>query len=140
MHPISKVQPFAHHRIEERGEEIVLVMETIVSNHFEEAVAKEFSEDGIIWKAIPKGIEVRGSRYALVLDEIKEGDLEVDLGEYRVGYGPSEGKPAPLYLKGRVDKGLFVHAGPPNSEVPSKVIRPTYVGGLRRPYGVLLRN
>ncbi|MBA1158920.1 MULTISPECIES: hypothetical protein [Microvirga] len=139
MHPISKLQPFVSHRIE-HGDDITLVMQEIVSNHYEAAVATEYSKDGINWEPIPEGIEVRGSRYAVVLDEIQEGDLSFDLSEYRVGYGPSEGKIASNYIMGRVDKGCLVRADKHNEVVPRKLVQSRYFAKLQRPYGVLLRT
>ena len=106
-HPSNQVQPFARLRIEE-GERIYLIMEEIDSNHQPtKKVAKNYSTDGIVWKPIPEGVEVRGSRYAIVLDDLSEGDLDIDLSEYEVGYGPSRGKLATDYIKGRVDKGCL---------------------------------
>ena len=141
MHPTQKVQPFASMKIKE-GKHITLVMQEIVSNHPDtEVYATEFSRDGETWEPVPEGIKVRGSRYALVLDEIEEGDLNIDLANYRVGVGPSEGKVASEYIKGRVDKGCLDLSGPPNTEgVSSKVIQATYFARLREPYAVLLRS
>lgn len=139
MHPLTKLQPFVKYRIDE-GREITLIMEEIRSSHFVSAVAAEYSEDGLTWKPIPEGIEVRGSRYAMVLDEITPGDLEIDLNDYVVGIGPSEGKIASSYIKGRVDKGYLDYRGPSNVELPSRIIRATRSAILAKPYGVLLRG
>lgn len=141
MHPTQKVQPFANMKIKE-GKNITLVMQEIVSNHPDtEVFATEFSRDGETWEPVPEGIKVRGSRYALVLDEIQSGDLNIDLSHYRVGVGPSEGKVASEYIKGRVDKGCLDLTGPANEEgVQGKIIKATYVARLQEPYAVLLRS
>jgi hypothetical protein len=141
MHPVYKVQPFASMKIKE-GKHITLVMQEIISNHPDtEVYATEFSRDGETWEPVPEGIKVRGSRYALVLDEIEDGDLNIDLADYRVGVGPSEGKVASEYVKGRVDKGCLDRTGPPNTnEVSSKIVQATYFAHLREPYAVLLRS
>lgn len=139
MHPLTKLQPFSRFRIEQ-GRNITLVMEEIKSNHFVSAVAAEYSEDGENWKPIPDGIEVRGSRYALVLDEIIPGDLEIDLNRYVVGIGPSEGKNAGSYIRGRVDKGCLDYVGPPNEDLAPRIIKSTHAAKLAEPYGVLLRG
>jgi hypothetical protein len=139
MHPLTKLQPFARYRIEE-GRNITLIMEEIKSNHFVSAVASEYSEDGHNWKPIPEGIEVRGSRYALVLDEIVPGDLEINLNDYVVGIGPSEGRIAGSYITGRVDKGCLDYRGPSNVEIPARIVRSSQSAKLARPYGVLLRG
>lgn len=141
MHPTQKVQPFAGMKIKE-GKQITLVMQGILSNHPDtEVYATEFSRDGETWEPMPNGIRVRGSRYALVLDEIEEGDLNIDLANYRVGIGPSEGKVASKYIKGRVDKGCLDLSGPANTEgTPSRIVQATYFARLREPYAVLLRS
>jgi hypothetical protein len=139
MHPLTKLQPFARYHVE-HGEQVTLIMEEIQSNHWESAVATEYSKDGVLWEPIPKGIEVRGSRYALVLDEIKPGDLTVDLSEFAVGIGPSEGKNASTYIRGRVDKGCFDYIGPPNTVTEHKIVKSTYSAALKDPFGVLLRG
>ena len=140
LHPIQRVQPFARLKVKE-GNRITLVMQEIDSNHPDtEVYATEFSRDGETWEPIPKGIRVTGSRYALVLDEIKAGDLDIDLGEYRVGGGPSAGKIGSEYIKGRVDKGCLERVGAPNEEGHSKVIRSTFTAKLKEPYAVLLRT
>lgn len=140
MHPISKVQPFCKMHID-HGEDIRLIMCEIQSDHpYTAAYATEFSRDGELWEPIPKGIRVTGSRYALVLDEIMEGDLSVDLSHYRVGIGPSAGKVASDYIAGRVDKGLLERSGIPNEEIPSKVIESRFQARLKEPFAVLLRT
>lgn len=138
MHPISKLQPFAKFRVEQ-GRDVRLIMEVIKSNHSMSAVADEYSEDGENWKPIPDGIEVRGSKYAVVLNEIVPGDLEVDLTRYVVGIGPSEGKNAGGYIKGRIDKGLLDYVGPANEVVP-RIVKSAYSAKLAQPFGVLLRG
>ena len=108
-HPSRAVQPFAKMKVKE-GHGVYIVMEKIISNHppsEKNIIANEYSEDGIAWKSIPKGIIVRGSRYAVVLDEIHEGGLDIDLSDYCVGAGPSAGKAAGAYMRGRVDKACI---------------------------------
>ena len=121
-HPISQVQPFARLTLQ-ANEKIMLIMEPIRSNWDQDsAFATEFSRDGILWEPIPKGINVSGSKYALVLDEIKPGDLEVSLNEFEVGVGPSVGKPAESYLQGRTDKACFVRSKAPRVAQPGEKV------------------
>lgn len=139
MHPLSKVQPFARSRVKDGGR-VVFVMEPMTSNHPDsEIFASQFSTDGERWEDVPEGINVRGSRYALVLDEILPQEMEIDLADYRVGIGPSEGRPGNDYIKGRVDKGLFSYAGRSN-EGGNSIKRIGLVATLREPYAVLLSN
>jgi hypothetical protein len=97
--------------------------------------------DGSTWHALPEGISVIGSRYALVLDKIKPATIEVNLEKYVVGIGHSDGKSAAEYLQGRIDKGCLTTestssvsvVGPPSK----KSIK--FSAKLLDPYAVLLR-
>jgi len=141
-HPINQVQPFAKLVLKEM-DEVVLVMEYIHSNADPDIVpATEYSTDGVIWEPIPKGIKVTGSRYALVLDEIQPGDLEVNLNRYEVAVGPSAGKPAEAYLQGRTDKACFVKSREERIiETPSEnhTRKANFFAKLKDPYAVVLR-
>jgi hypothetical protein len=141
-HPISIVQPFARLAVKEQGG-ILLVMEPIDSRAEPDIVpAREFSRDGVTWEPIPAGIQVTGSRYALILDEIRPGDLEVTLAEYEVAVGPSAGKAAELYLQGHIDKGCFIKSAQsrmdPTQNQPVRKIG--YVAPMKEPFAVLLRG
>lgn len=138
-HPTKCVQPFAKIKINDGGD-VYIVMERINSHHGPtEIIATEYSEDGLIWKPIPKGITVRGSRYAVVLDELEAGDLDLDLSNYKVAVGPSRGAVASKYIAGRVDKACITE----NAERPQDVI-PTvkkieFYAKLKSPYAVFTR-
>lgn len=139
MHPIQRVQPFARMKIE-HGSDLTLVMEPIDSRHPDTKVyAKEYSKDGMSWEPIPKGIEVRGSRYALILDEIQAGDLIIDLARYSVGVGPSAGKVASEYLQGRVDKGCLEMLESPAPGIAPRIVTVDRWARLKEPFAVLLR-
>ena len=136
------VQPFARLAVQEYGD-IQLVMMPINSRAAPDIVpAKEYSTDGINWLPIPDGIQVTGSRYALILDEIKPGDLEVTLAEYEVALGPSTGKAAELYLQGHIDKGCFTRSRASRVETVQKstVRKIGFRAHLKDPFAVLLRG
>lgn len=140
-HPINQVQPFARIAIQEQGG-IALVMEPIRSNAEPDIVpATEFSRDGIAWEPLPEGVSVLGSRYAFVLDEIRPGDLDLNLTEYEVGVGPSRGKAAEDYLMGRTDKGCLIRSAKPRIDVGrNNIIRKVqFQAALKDPFAVLLR-
>jgi hypothetical protein len=141
-HPINQVQPFARLVLKET-DRVVLVMEYIRSDADPDIVpASEYSKDGVTWEPIPKGIKVTGSRYALVLDEILPGDLDVSLNRYEVAVGPSAGKPAEAYLQGRTDKGCFVKSAQERAveDAAAKVRRKAnFFARLKDPYAVVLR-
>ncbi len=140
-HPISIVQPFARLAVKEHGN-IFLVMEPIESRAKPDILpAKEYSHDGVTWEPIPDGIQVIGSRYALVLGEIKPGDLEISLAEFEVALGPSAGKPAELYLQGHVDKGCFIKSTQSRIVPKQKqeVRKIGFTAQMKEPFAVLLR-
>ena len=138
-HPSKHVQPYAR-EISQKGREVFLVMQEINSNHFAEPkAAEEYSEDGFIWKPVPKGIEVRGSRYALVLDNLEFENFDLNLQDLNVAIGPSRGKLAANYIKGQNDKGCFeLHPGhTPREESDIKLI--SLYAHLKEPYAVHLK-
>jgi hypothetical protein len=138
-HPIQQVQPFAKMNILE-GNDIYLVMEEINSHHSPTMmVAKQYSIDGITWSRIPDKISVRGSRYAIILDELEAGDLDIDLAEYEVAYGPSRGKQAPEYIKGRVDKACLNKRSTTNMDHVKIEKKINHIARLKDPYAVLVR-
>ncbi len=141
LHPIHHVQPFAKLWVHRSGS-IRIVMEPIDSKADPDILpAREFSANGIDWELMPSGNVVTGSRYAIVLDEIKPGELDLDLGKYEVGIGPSRGRNAAGYVRGRVDKGCFVSAEV--EEGQEGHLRPPVKIGfearLADPYAVMLR-
>src|SRR5438093_6490755 len=82
----------------------------------------KYSADSVRWQPIPDGINVIGSRYALVLDEIRPGELEVPFQDFVVAIGKSRGRNASDYIAGRVDKGCLIRASRPTAaETPAKV-------------------
>ena len=82
-HPTNMVQPFAKGTVAS-GSPIHLVMQKMQSNHWSEGRSDEFSVDGQNWELVPDGIEVRGSRYALVIEDLKEADLSLSLARTKV--------------------------------------------------------
>lgn len=141
-HPLSMVQPFAR-EVEKSGNQVLIVMQKMNSKHAAPPeVAKEYSDDGVNWQPIPQGIEVRGSRFALVLDELRMEEFDLDLGELEVGIGPNRGRKADNYLVGQADKGCFLYK-PRELEVPEgeRVVKPIgLVARVKAPHAVLLRN
>jgi hypothetical protein len=141
-HPTTMVQPFAR-AFAARGRSIHLYMQKMESNHFAEPfVAAEYSVDGISWQKIPDTIQVRGSRYALVIDRLSEERLTLPLDETRVFLGPSMGRLGSKYIQGRVDKAcLEVLDGPQLSNRATAVnVEINLTAKLCDPYAVFLRG
>lgn len=140
-HPGSMVQPFAR-SFAERGRTIHLCMEEMSSNHFGEGVADEFSADGINWQKIPDTIEVRGSKYALMIEDLHEERFTLPLDQTRVPVGPSTGRLGSRYIQGRVDKACLEVMDAPelSNEREPRIIPIHLVATLRDPYAVFLRG
>ena len=140
-HPLTQVQPFVRASAEQ-GEQVNLLMEQMNSKA-NPAVkpAAEYSEDGINWIPLPSGIVVTGSRYALVLGEIKTENLRLPLHAYEVGHGKSSGRNASSYIQGRVDKACLnlAVAVPTANLFNERVVHITYTAEIIAPYSVLLR-
>jgi len=139
LHPITRVQPFAKYTISQ-GDELIIVMQPVVSSHVnQELFATEYSEDGVTWRALPKGVKVTGSRYAVILDEIVPVEATVDLSMYRVANGPSAGRLASEYVKGRVDKAPLERGDWREGRHEAKRVEVKYAARVKRPFGVLVR-
>ncbi|WP_192183016.1 hypothetical protein [Mesorhizobium amorphae] len=141
-HPSSMVQPFAG-AFEARGRPIHLVMEQMQSNHFAEPLeAAEYSPNNVNWMEIPPKIRVLGSRFALVIEDLKQVDMTLPLDQTRVPVGPSTGRIGSKYIAGKVDKACLEILDAPvllNDQEP-KERKISLVATLRAPYAVFLRN
>lgn len=141
-HPTSMVQPFAN-AFAEQGRTIHLCMEEMTSNHYAEPLcAAEFSADGVNWQEIPEDIQVRGSKYALVIDQLHPEAFKLRLDQTRVPVGPSTGRIGSKYIQGRVDKACLEVLESPqiSNEEPAKEIDIGLVARLVDPYAVFLRG
>ena len=141
LHPTKHVQPFVDLWKSEGGF-IQILMQSIDSKADPDIFpAREYSIDGDNWEPLPSGIVVTGSKYAVVLDEIKPGQLDLDLSRFEVGVGPSQGRNAADYLRYRVDKGCLVASEANNSEpeVKRPPISIEFQARLLEPYAVFLR-
>lgn len=141
-HPSTMVQPFAR-EFQARGQRIHLVMEEMNSKHFAEPhCAAEYSVDGLRWKRVPEEIEVRGSRYALTIKNLRRDEIALPLHLTRVPVGPSTGRVGSRYVQGRVDKACLVidPAGEWPAEEGGDEREIGLVAELVKPYAVYLRN
>ncbi|MGD9562529.1 MAG: hypothetical protein AB7F88_09960 [Pyrinomonadaceae bacterium] len=139
-HPQTMVQPFAK-EYEKIGERIYLVMEPMDSNHFAEPIrADEFSVDGLSWDEIPKSIDVRGSRYALVIKNLRQEEFELPLERTEVALGRSMGAAGSNYISGRVDKACLRIATADEEKGPQRSVKIGLVADIIEPYAVYVRN
>lgn len=138
-HPLSIVQPFAEEL--QPGSRFWLMMEETHAQHFAVGrVADQYSTDGINWKAIPEGMEVKGSRYALVITDLAWAELSLPLPQTEVVVGPHSGRRGNAYVKGIVDKACLKFTGvdAPELEADNRPI--TLVASIREPFAVFLRE
>jgi hypothetical protein len=140
-HPTSMVQPFARD-FQQRFGAIYLLMEPMNSQHFALPVrADEFSSDGIHWEKIPSPINVRGSRYALLIKNLRLEDFDISLARTKVAIGNSSGRPGSLYVAGRVDKAcLEVTDDPLVKPGAEPSVHIGLAAELLEPYAVFVRN
>lgn len=141
-HPQTMVQPFAED-LASRQQPIVLCMQSMQSNHSAEQLrASEYSADGLNWTPIPMGINVLGSRFALVIKNLRREEHVLPLNQTQVAVGISRGKLGSRYISGRVDKAcLEVTAEPALINDPEKaLVQIDLVADLVEPYAVYLRD
>jgi hypothetical protein len=83
-------------------------MEPMQSKHFAEPLrAKEYSIDGVSWTEVPQSINVLGSRYALVIKELRREEFDIPLESTKVAIGNCVGRSGSDYIAGRVDKACL---------------------------------
>lgn len=140
-HPQTMVQPFAR-KYERQGGVIYLCMQPMDSKHFAIQVpADEYSVDGSQWVQIPQGIKVLGSRYALLIKNLRKEEFDLPLDRTKVALGNSMGAVGSKYIAGRVDKACLEIT---EESVPGgQVTAPVHIGivaELVTPYAVYVRN
>lgn len=140
-HPQSMVQPFAEEFVA-TGQPIILCMQEMNSRHFAEPLrAKEFSVDSINWQPIPADINVRGSRFALVIKNLRREQHVLPLNQTRVAVGPSRGRLGSRYIIGQVDKACLLIADEPEiGNEDAKMLNIDVVAELASPYAVFVRD
>lgn len=140
-HPTTVVQPFAR-TISGTGRPLTLCMEEMVSERYfgEPLAAAEYSVDGRDWTAVPDDIQVLGSRYALVITNLRTERFTLPLDATRVAVGLASGRSGSRFVQGRVDKAcLTVEAHDKQNDHASER-QITLVADILPPYAVFLRN
>jgi hypothetical protein len=138
-HPLTAVRPFIAD-VGPAGTTVRLLMQEINSKHYAEQVrADSYSSNGIDWVKVPAGINVLGSRYALVLRSLDEVDLEVALQDTKVGVGRLAGTPGSKYIRGRVDKACLRYSPDMEPHANVEAISLSLAAELAEPYAVLLK-
>jgi hypothetical protein len=141
-HPQGMVQPFAK-AFEEKGGAIYLCMEEMESKHFAEPLrADQYSVDGTTWEDINPAINVLGSRFALVIEDLHSEHLVLPLARTQVAVGNSRGRLGSKYIKGRVDKAcLAIDSALTQPIAPDEPqVEIGLVAKIVKPYAVYVRN
>lgn len=142
-HPTTMVQPFAE-AWEGKASPIYLCMQEMDSRHAAEQLrATEFSVDGLKWDIIPKTINVLGSRFALVIEDLRHEELTLPLAKAQVAVGLNKGRPASRYIRGQVDKACLEVLAAPLPDLNAEEVRDiriNLVAKLKSPYAVFLRD
>ena len=140
-HPETMVQPFVR-TYERRGQVIYLVMQPMDSKHFAEPIrADQYSINGIDWQPIPAAINVRGSRYALAIRNLRREEVKLPFARTKVALGNSMGALGHRYIAGRVDKAcLEVMDEIDIAPIPEPRVQIGLVADIVDPYAVYVRN
>jgi len=140
-HPLTMVQPFAKDYVKRNGT-IYLCMQPMSSKHFAEQVrANEFSVDGTRWKPIPSSINVMGSRYALLIKDLRQEAFDLELSRTKVAIGNSRGRIGSKYVTGRVDKAcLEITAEEAPKPGEKAIARIELVAEMLDPFAVFVRT
>ncbi|WP_031409604.1 hypothetical protein [Thiomonas sp. FB-Cd] len=138
-HPFTAVQPFVK-QVSANGTKVMLLMEEISSHHYAAGKAKEFSADGgNTYQPVPKGVNVIGSRFALIVNSLDDFDLSVPLSKTSVGIGRMVGTRGDQYIRGRVDKACLVYDPAAHPGPDDRVVKLSLAAQLAQPYAVVLR-
>lgn len=138
-HPFNAVQPFVREETA-KGIKVRLLMQKITSRHFATGLAKEYSADGgKNYYPVPKGVNVLGSRYALVVTTLDPIEAVLSLSDTVVGIGNKRGLSGDQYIRGHVDKACLVYS--PGVGLPERKddIVLSLSAELAAPYAVVLR-
>lgn len=141
-HPRTMVQPFAD-MFEDRGQPIYLCMQAMNSSHFAEPLrAREYSPDGFSWTKVPDAINVLGSRFALIIKDLRQEELVLPLSQTRVAVGNNQGRIGSLYVQGQVDKACLVVTDryEQANDVEQCEVSINLIAELAKPFAVFLRE
>jgi hypothetical protein len=141
-HPRTMVQPFAE-EFASRNTPIVLVMEAMNSNHFAEPLpATDYSVDGLNWRPVPRGVVVKGSRFALVLKNLRREEFKLQLAQTEVALGNCKGRVGSRYVRGRVDKACLTvtEAAELANDIENREAPISLVAELVAPFAVFVRG
>lgn len=110
-HPVKQLRPFLQKCISKNEKVYLLLSQTKSEHHSLSPPLTTYSYTGQNWLTLPHGVEIRGSKYAVICKNLYPCDFSLNFENYNVAIGPSEGKKLSDYVRGRVDKacGIYTH-------------------------------
>jgi hypothetical protein len=97
-----------------------------------------FSINKIDWLPLPSNVWTCGCDKAIVCRNLSRVDFEINLADYRVAIGPSNGKSLSDYLRFRTDKACARHDAEQNGEATMAPI--AWVAEILPPFAIYLSN
>lgn len=103
----------------------------------------EFSEDGIHWQPLPKGVVLTGCKYAVIGRGLRPCKMKIDINSYVIWESAQqrlwEGFARTLgdYLRGQVNKACAILS--PSPKKPRREVEIIYAAEITEPYCVFVR-
>jgi hypothetical protein len=139
-HP-STVKTFVKQALQ-KGQIPKLIMTFTPSKPFSTNIkwAKEFTIDSEKWLPLPGGIHVKGSKHAIVCNNLQQVNEGIDFNAYEVATGNRKGVKLSNYIRYRIDKACAVYTNTTNLlSIKQQLTRISYIAELKEPYAVFLR-
>jgi len=142
-HPEMQVQQFVKDmHLQER--KVFLAMSFTKSKPgMDNKSSLRYSVDKLNWNNVPDGIEVTGSKHAIICSELINCDINIDLNHYKVAIGASKGRKASDYIKGQSDKGCLANSNDdpsdPSQIIKSNVVKISLLAEIVEPYAVFMQ-
>lgn len=104
---------------------------------------EKYSEDGGIWKKLPKDILLVGnknkSHFAITANNLQKVNFNLDISQYCTlkGIFPNDNQRFDKYFKYRVDKACGVYIQ--DKDIEERKIQIKYISELVQPYSVMIK-
>ncbi len=137
-HPTNQVIPFIEKCKHKKVNPKLLMTFTQSKFRATPIWQKEYSVDKKVWRPLPSGVKIKGSKYALVCKNIKKVNMKIDLNSYVVAVGPKIGTPLGEYIRYRVDKACAFKSDS-RKNLPERFVDIVYIADIVYPYAVFVR-
>ncbi len=138
LHPLTQLKPFIQKALQRKLNPVLLLSLTPSKYIAQPKLAKEYSPDRKIWFPLPKGVLVKGSKFAIICRNLKKVNVKINLNVYEVAIGKNKGRPLGEVIKARVDKACgFLN--PRYAHYKRREVKISYIAEIIRPYAVFLK-